>query len=79
MSRRKRKLAVVSAEMPAGKLERISGASMDAKHAHLDALMHDSPGPSHWEALFEMLDSADVPADFLTERQDGPAQGRKTL
>jgi hypothetical protein len=32
-----------------------------------------------WEALFEMLDSADVPADFLTERRDGPAQRRKTL
>ncbi len=79
MSRRDRKRPVVSAEMPTGKLERIANATMDAKYTHLDALMGDSPGTSHWEALFEILDSTDVPADFLTERQDGPAQRRRAL
>jgi len=64
--------------MPTEKMEPIASTRMDAECAHLDALTDDAPEPALWAALFQMLKSADVPADFLTERKDGPAQ-RRTL
>lgn len=32
--------------------------------------------PESWDDFFELVRQADVPADFLTDRQDGPPQKR---
>jgi hypothetical protein len=46
VSRRKRKLALTTADMSVEQLERIATATMDAKYTHLDALMDDPSGPA---------------------------------
>ena len=38
-----------------------------------------SKRPSGWEEFFEARARAEVPADFLTDRGDGPPQAREVL
>lgn len=33
--------------------------------------------PESWQGLFELADSKDVPADFMSDRQDPPPQARE--
>ena len=35
--------------------------------------------PGGWETFFELVTTLDVPADFLTNRGDAPAQTRELL
>lgn len=35
-----------------------------------------SPMPTSWQSFFELADRADIPADFMNERQDLPAEER---
>ncbi len=35
-----------------------------------------SPKPISWQAFFELADRTDIPADFMTEREDHPAEER---
>lgn len=38
-----------------------------------------STRPSDWTSFFELLQQLDVPADFMTDRVDPPAQDRAAL
>ncbi len=35
-----------------------------------------SPKPTSWQAFFDLADRTDIPADFMTECQDLPAEER---
>lgn len=36
-----------------------------------------SPKPTSWQEFFELADRTDIPADFMTDREDLPAEERK--
>ena len=38
-----------------------------------------SEKPASWDGFFELLESTDVPEDFLSERNDEPPQSRDPL
>jgi len=54
-------------------------------HAHKDELRRDQPDgkavpsskPVSWQEFFDLADRAEIPADFMDERADVPAQERK--
>ena len=35
-----------------------------------------SPKPTSWQEFFELADHTDIPADFMTDREDLPAEER---
>lgn len=35
-----------------------------------------SPKPASWQAFFELADQANLPADFMNDREDLPAEER---
>jgi antitoxin VapB len=35
-----------------------------------------SPKPATWQAFFELADRTEIPADFMAEREDLPAEER---
>lgn len=36
-----------------------------------------SSKPATWQAFFELADQTDIPADFMADRQDNPADERE--
>ena len=38
-----------------------------------------SPKPTSWQDFFALADRADIPADFMTDRDDLPAEERNLL
>jgi antitoxin VapB len=36
-----------------------------------------SPKPASWQEFFELADRTDIPADFMIDREDLPAEERK--
>jgi antitoxin VapB len=39
--------------------------------------MPSSPKSTSWQEFFELADRTDIPADFMTDREDPPAEDRK--
>jgi len=38
-----------------------------------------SPKPTSWQEFFELADRTDIPADFMTDREDLPAEERNVF
>jgi len=58
---------------------RFQGAEVSIRHDQDTGGVVLSAKPSSWDAFFKLADSVEIPVDFMTDREDPPAQERNSL